>query len=94
MLEKITDTREATFTIAAMVRLYATMGRRVSDQTFSVGKRLVALIALVGLLSGVHPFVHFQLALVQEAGTAVVAQMAFLTRMFDHVGIQRRLGQV
>lgn len=92
MLEKITDTREATFTIAAVVRFYATMGRRVCDQAFSVGKRLLALIALVGLLTGMHPFVHFQLTLVQETGTAVVAQMAFLTRMFDHVGIQRCLG--
>lgn len=94
MLEKIAYTREATFTIAAVVRLYATMGRRMGDQTFSVGKCLVALIALVGLLSGVHPFVHFQLTLVQETGTAIVAQMAFFTRMFDHVGIQRRLGQI
>lgn len=57
------------------------------DQTLPMGERLVALITLVGFLSGMHSFVHFKLSFIQEAGTTVVAQMALLSHVLDHVGI-------
>lgn len=52
-----------------------------------MGERFVALITLVWFLPGVHSFVHFKLTLIQEARTTIVAQMALLSRVLDHVGI-------
>lgn len=70
-----------------MIGLNTAVCRRVRDQTLSMGERFVALITLVWFLPGMHSFVHFKLTLIQEARTTIVAQMALLSRMLDHVGI-------
>lgn len=70
-----------------MVGLNTTVCRRMCDQTLPMSERLVALITLVRFLSGMHSFVYFKLSFIQEAGTTVVAQMALLSHVLDHVGI-------
>lgn len=94
MLEQISDTREPTLAVTAVIRLDSGMGRRVGDQALSMCEGFIALITLIRPLAGVHPDVHLELALVQEADPAKVAQVALDAHVLDHVRVQRRLGQV
>lgn len=55
---------------------------------------MTTYITLVRPLAGVHPDVHLELALVQEAGAAKVTQMALDAGVLDHVRVQRGQRQV
>lgn len=89
MFKQISDARESTLTIAAVIRLDSGVGRRMGDQTFSVGKSFVALVTLVWSFSRVHSDVHLELALVEEARSAEITQMALGSGVLNHVRIQR-----
>lgn len=94
MFEQITNAGESILTVATKVGFDSGVRSGVSNQTLSVGEGFIALITLVRTFASVHPFVHFELTLVQKARATVVAQVTFDPGMLDHVCVEGRLGQI